>query len=237
MRIEIVQGDITARPVDAIVNAANSSLLGGGGVDGAIHRAAGPELLEACRLLRSGELQNGLAVGAAVATPGFRLPATWVIHTVGPNRHAGQTNPALLVSCFTESLRIAEGLGARSVAFPAVGGGVYGWDARQVAQVALDAVRGYAAPLNGISGGSGGVRPVRCRDGGHFPRRPWRRCRRSLPLQLPVRRVEAGASPARGASGCQRTSLSSSRLRYSTGCLLMGSTNRMPRASSCSGLV
>lgn len=144
MRIEIVQGDITARPVDAIVNAANSSLLGGGGVDGAIHRAAGPELLEACRLLRSGELQNGLAVGAAVATPGFRLPATWVIHTVGPNRHVGQTNPALLASCFTESLRIAEGLGARSVAFPAVGAGVYGWDARQVAQVALDAVRGYA---------------------------------------------------------------------------------------------
>lgn len=144
MRIEIVQGDITARHVDAIVNAANSSLMGGGGVDGAIHRAAGPELLEACRLLRSGELQNGLAVGAAVATPGFRLPATWVVHTVGPNRHAGQTNPALLASCFTESLRIAEGLGARSVAFPAVGAGVYGWDARQVAQVALDAVRGYA---------------------------------------------------------------------------------------------
>lgn len=144
MRIEIVQGDITARPVDAIVNAANWSLLGGGGVDGAIHRAAGPELLEACRVLRSGELQKGLAVGAAVATPGFRLPAAWVIHTVGPNRHIGQTNPALLASCFTESLRIAEGLGARSVAFPAVGAGVYGWDARQVAQVALDAVRGYA---------------------------------------------------------------------------------------------
>lgn len=144
MRIEIVQGDITARYVDAIVNAANSSLMGGGGVDGAIHRAAGPELLEACRQLRSGELQDGLAVGAAVATPGFRLPATWVIHTVGPNRHVGQTDPALLASCFTESLRIAEGLGAGSVAFPAVGAGVYGWDARQVAQVALDAVRGYA---------------------------------------------------------------------------------------------
>lgn len=144
MRIEIVQGDITARHVDAIVNAANSSLKVGGGVDGAIHRAAGPELLDACRLLRSGELQDGLAVGAAVATPGFRLPATWVIHTVGPNRHVGQTDPALLASCFTDSLRIAEGLGARSVAFPAVGAGIYGWDARQVAQVALDAVRGYA---------------------------------------------------------------------------------------------
>lgn len=145
MRIHIVQGDITTRSVDAIVNAANSSLLGGAGVDGAIHKAAGPELLEACRGLRSGELQDGLAVGAAVATPGFRLPAKWVIHTVGPNRHAGQTNPALLASCFTESLRIAEDLGARSVAFPAVGAGAYGWDARKVAQVAIDAARAYGA--------------------------------------------------------------------------------------------
>jgi O-acetyl-ADP-ribose deacetylase (regulator of RNase III) len=144
MQIDIVQGDITGRPVDAIVNAANSSLLGGGGVDGAIHRAAGPELLEACRGLRAGELQHGLAVGAAVATPGFRLPAKWVIHTVGPNRHAGQTNPALLASCFTQSLRIAESLGARSVAFPAVSAGVYGWDARTVAQVGIQAVRAYA---------------------------------------------------------------------------------------------
>jgi O-acetyl-ADP-ribose deacetylase (regulator of RNase III) len=111
MRIDIVQGDITSRPVDAIVNAANSSLLGGAGVDGAIHKAAGPELLEACRGLRSLELPDGLAVGAAVATPGFRLPAKWVIHTVGPNRHAGQTSPALLASCFSSSLRVAEGLG------------------------------------------------------------------------------------------------------------------------------
>lgn len=100
MRIELVQGDITTRAVDAIVNAANSSLLGGGGVDGAIHRAAGPELLEACRELRRTELPDGLPVGAAVATSGFRLSARWVIHTVGPNRHAGQTDPALLASCF-----------------------------------------------------------------------------------------------------------------------------------------
>ncbi|MDQ1593469.1 MAG: O-acetyl-ADP-ribose deacetylase [Arthrobacter pascens] len=150
MRIEIVQGDITVRPVDAIVNAANSSLLGGGGVDGAIHRAAGPELLEACRELRAMKLQDGLAVGAAVATPGFLLPAKWVIHTVGPNRHAGQTNPALLASCFTESLRIADGLGARSVAFPAVSAGVYGWDARKVAQLGIEAVRAYSGrPLEG----------------------------------------------------------------------------------------
>ncbi|MCC2661002.1 MAG: O-acetyl-ADP-ribose deacetylase [Arthrobacter sp.] len=145
MRIDIVQGDITSRPVDAIVNAANSSLLGGAGVDGAIHKAAGPELLEACRGLRSRELPDGLAVGAAVATPGFRLPAKWVIHTVGPNRHAGQTSPALLASCFSSSLRVAEGLGARSVAFPAVGAGAYGWNARQVAQLAIEAVRGYGA--------------------------------------------------------------------------------------------
>jgi O-acetyl-ADP-ribose deacetylase (regulator of RNase III) len=145
MRIEIVEGDITGRPVDAVVNAANSSLLGGGGVDGAIHRAAGPELLAACRELRATTLQDGLPVGAAVATPGFGLRARWVIHTVGPNRHAGQTNPALLASCFSESLRIAEELGVRSLAFPAVSAGVYGWDARQVAQIALGTVRSYAA--------------------------------------------------------------------------------------------
>ncbi|MFP3460614.1 O-acetyl-ADP-ribose deacetylase [Arthrobacter globiformis] len=145
MRIEIVEGDITGRPVDAVVNAANSSLLGGGGVDGAIHRAAGPELLAACRELMATTLRDGLPVGAAVATPGFGLPAQWVIHTVGPNRNAGQTNPALLASCFTESLRVAEGLGVRSLAFPAVSAGVYGWDARQVAQVAFDAVRSYGA--------------------------------------------------------------------------------------------
>ena len=152
MRIELVQGDITTRTVDAIVNAANSSLLGGGGVDGAIHQAAGPGLLEACRELRRTELPDGLPVGAAVATPGFELPARWVIHTVGPNRHAGQTDPALLGSCFRESLLLAESLGAASVAFPAVSAGVYGWDARQVAETAFDAVSGFAAsrPDSGV---------------------------------------------------------------------------------------
>lgn len=145
MQIQVLQGDITTREVDAIVNAANSSLLGGGGVDGAIHRAAGPELLAACRELRATDLPHGLAVGAAVATPGFRLPARWVIHTVGPNRHAGQSNPALLVSCFSESLRLADSLGAASLAFPAVGGGVYGWQGRQVAEAAHDAVTGFGA--------------------------------------------------------------------------------------------
>ncbi|QHK21535.1 O-acetyl-ADP-ribose deacetylase [Pseudarthrobacter psychrotolerans] len=145
MRITILQSDITTRAVDAIVNAANSALLGGGGVDGAIHRAAGPELLAACRKLRDTDLPHGLAPGAAVATSGFRLPARWVIHTVGPNRHAGQTNPALLVSCFSESLRLADSLGAASLAFPAVGGGVYGWHGRHVAEAAYDAVAGFGA--------------------------------------------------------------------------------------------
>jgi O-acetyl-ADP-ribose deacetylase len=145
MRISILQADITTREVDAIVNAANSSLQGGGGVDGAIHRAAGPELLAACRELRDASLPHGLAPGAAVATPGFRLPARWVIHTVGPNRHAGQTNRALLVSCFSESLRLADSLRAASIAFPAVGGGVYGWAGPQVAEAAHDAVTGFGA--------------------------------------------------------------------------------------------
>src|SRR3954451_11776103 len=97
-RIELIKGDITSLKVDVVVNAANSSLLGGGGVDGAIHRAAGPELLAACRGLRRTTLPDGLPVGAAVAPPGFRLPARWVVHTVGPNRHAGQTDPVLLSS-------------------------------------------------------------------------------------------------------------------------------------------
>ena len=104
MLIEAVRGDITTQDVDVVVNAANSSLLGGGGVDGAIHAAAGPELLAACRELRRTTLPDGLPVGDAVATPGFRLPARWVVHTVGPNRHAGQTDPALLASCFSRSL-------------------------------------------------------------------------------------------------------------------------------------
>ncbi|MDR6986408.1 O-acetyl-ADP-ribose deacetylase (regulator of RNase III) [Paenarthrobacter nitroguajacolicus] len=158
MRIDILQGDITNRTVDAIVNAANSSLLGGGGVDGAIHRAAGPELLEACRELRRTKLPGGLPVGAAVATPGFRLPAQWVVHTVGPNRHAGQTDPALLASCFHESLKVAAGLGARSVAFPAVSAGIYGWDARQVAEVAFDAVRSFSSSSSG--GAAADSRPL-----------------------------------------------------------------------------
>ena len=143
MRIEAVQGDITTQDVDVIVNAANSSLLGGGGVDGAIHAAAGPELLAACRELRRTTLPDGLPVGDAVATPGFRLPARWVVHTVGPNRHAGQTDPVLLSSCFARPLELAVELGASSIAFPAVSAGVYGWAVGDVAQIAVRTVRAW----------------------------------------------------------------------------------------------
>jgi O-acetyl-ADP-ribose deacetylase (regulator of RNase III) len=139
--IEAVQGDITTENVDAIVNAANRSLLGGGGVDGAIHRAAGPSLLVECSELRSTAYPDGLPVGAAVVTGAGNLPARWVIHTVGPNRHAGQTDPALLASCFETSLREAVNAGARSVAFPAISAGVYGWDPAEVARIAVAAVR------------------------------------------------------------------------------------------------
>jgi O-acetyl-ADP-ribose deacetylase (regulator of RNase III) len=145
-RLECVMGDITVQEVDAIVNAANSSLLGGGGVDGAIHKAAGPRLLAACRELRRTSLPEGLPVGQAVATPAFDLPSRWVIHTVGPNRHAGQTDPSLLESCFSNSLDVATELGAKSVAFPAVSAGVYGWDAHEVAEIAVRIARSHEAP-------------------------------------------------------------------------------------------
>ena len=137
--IEAVLGDITTQHVDAVVNAANSSLLGGGGVDGAIHAAAGPTLLEECRKLRATTHRGGLTPGDAVATGAGDLPCRWVVHTVGPNRHRGETDPAVLTSCFSRSLVVARDLGARSVAVPAVGAGIYGWDAREVADVAVTA--------------------------------------------------------------------------------------------------
>ncbi len=144
MRIEAVSGDITDQHVDAIVNAANSELLGGGGVDAAIHRVAGPDLLAECRQLRDTTLPDGLPVGQAVATGAGNLHAKWVVHAVGPNRHAGQSDPQLLSDAFSNALRVAADLGATTVAFPAIGAGAYGWDVATVARVAVDAVR--AAP-------------------------------------------------------------------------------------------
>jgi O-acetyl-ADP-ribose deacetylase len=139
--LEAVLGDITTQQVDAIVNAANAALLGGGGVDGAIHRAAGPALLEECREVRRTAYPHGLPVGAAVTTGAGRLPARWVIHTVGPNRHAGETDPGLLAACYASCLAQAVAVGARSLAFPAVSAGAYGWSPGDVAEVAVSAVR------------------------------------------------------------------------------------------------
>ncbi|AZG48531.1 O-acetyl-ADP-ribose deacetylase [Gordonia insulae] len=125
--IDVITGDITSVRTDAIVNAANSSLLGGGGVDGAIHRAGGPAILRECRVLRETSLPSGLESGAAVATTAGDLPARWVIHTVGPVYSTREDRSSILRSCYTRSLRLADALGARSIAFPLISGGAYGW--------------------------------------------------------------------------------------------------------------
>lgn len=145
MSLSVEIGDLTRVEADAVVNAANSLLLGGGGVDGAIHAAAGPRLLEACRRLRKTTHPDGLAVGDAVATPAFDLPASWVIHTVGPDLHRGQDDPTLLASCFARSLDVAAELDVRSVAFPAVSAGAYGWPVSDVARIAVATTRSWLA--------------------------------------------------------------------------------------------
>lgn len=144
MRIALVHGDITEEKVDAVVNAANSSLLGGGGVDGAIHRRGGPEILAECRRLRASRYGGGLPTGQAVATTAGRLRARWVVHTVGPVYARSEDRSALLASCYRESLKVAAGLGAATVAFPAVSAGIYGWPVDDAARIAVGTVRAEA---------------------------------------------------------------------------------------------
>jgi O-acetyl-ADP-ribose deacetylase len=136
VRLKLVEGDITAQRADAIVNAANTRMRGGGGVDGAIHRAGGPAILEDC----TRRFPDGLPTGNAGWTTAGDLPASWVIHVVGPNWNAGQRDEGLLASCYREALRVADELGARSVAFPAVSTGVYGWPLDDAASIAVETV-------------------------------------------------------------------------------------------------
>ena len=141
-RIVLVQGDITEQAVDALVNAANAALMGGGGVDGAIHRKGGPAILDACRRLRAERYPEGLPTGQAAATPAGRLLARWVIHTVGPVYSSREDRSALLGSCHVESLRVADALGCATVAFPAISTGIYGYPVDLAAPVAIAAVEG-----------------------------------------------------------------------------------------------
>ncbi|WP_189328269.1 O-acetyl-ADP-ribose deacetylase [Actinoplanes ianthinogenes] len=145
MRVELVEGDITGQRVDAIVNAANSSLLGGGGVDGAIHRKGGPEILAETRALRAAKYGRGLPVGQAVSTTAGRLPARWVVHTVGPVFSATEDRSGLLRSCYDNALRVADGLGAETVAFPLISAGIYRWPVDDAVRQALSVLRSFEA--------------------------------------------------------------------------------------------
>ena len=141
MDLRAVLGDITEADVDVIVNAANPGLLGGGGVDGAIHRAAGPEVLAECRAIAARLPGNRLPRGQAVATTAGRLRARWIVHTAGPIWSSSTDRSAVLRSCYAESLRVADGLGAGSVAFPAISAGIYGWPVEDAARQAVAGVR------------------------------------------------------------------------------------------------
>jgi O-acetyl-ADP-ribose deacetylase (regulator of RNase III) len=145
--VEFIAGDIAKQSVDVIVNAANSSLLGGGGVDGALHAAAGPGLLAECQHVRATLWPDGLPIGDVVDTGAGRLNARWVIHTVGPNANRGQTDPELLASCFRKSLLLADELGAHSIAFPAISTGVYGWSIDDCASTAREVIDTTATNL------------------------------------------------------------------------------------------
>ena len=142
MELTLAPGDITEQQVDAVVNAANRSLLGGGGVDGAIHRRGGPEILAECRRLRETRFPDGLPTGEAVATTAGRLPARWVIHTVGPTYAKTKDRSGLLAACYRNSLAVADELGAARVAFPAISAGVYRWPMDDAARIAVSTVRG-----------------------------------------------------------------------------------------------
>jgi O-acetyl-ADP-ribose deacetylase len=148
--IVALEGDITKQEADAIVNAANGSLLGGGGVDGAIHRAGGPSILAECQEIRRTTHPDGLPTGRAAATTAGDLPARWVIHTVGPVYRDEQDPAAQLASCHVESLRVADELGARTVAFPAISTGVFGYPVAEAAPVAVNAVRGAITKVEEI---------------------------------------------------------------------------------------
>ncbi|MER7921672.1 O-acetyl-ADP-ribose deacetylase [Streptomyces sp. NPDC096057] len=149
--ITLVRGDITRQTADAIVNAANSSHLGGGGVDGAIHRRGGPAILEECRRLRASHYGKGLATGQAVATTAGDLDARWVIHTVGPVYSREEDRSAQLASCYRESLRVADELGARTVAFPAVSAGIFGWPMEDAARIAVETVRATPSAVEEVT--------------------------------------------------------------------------------------
>ena len=147
MRLSVVQGDIAQQPVDAVVNAANRRMRGGGGVDGAIHRAGGPAVLEDC--VR--RFPDGLATGRAGWTTAGHMPARWVIHVVGPNYTAGERDRSLLTSCYRDALRVADELGARTVAFPLVSAGVYGWPRQDAVAAAVESLVGTLTDVEEVT--------------------------------------------------------------------------------------